>query len=300
MRPLLCTLALLAAGCGDPFIVVPSGLAYGGGQTTVQNTPYTDVVVVMSNNATGFNPFDLMNVYYNGVNRANEVVMGGGWAVLRVEPSTLGSNFIELSRRIEPVFDTATIDALPYTGPTLASVAPETGQTGDTVTITGTGFSAAPARVWIGGVETTPTVMDDATITAPVPAGALPGVVLVLIGADTAFGLAGFQPLDDAGEPVPEPEGTLTLIAGFPLRGRAAAVLDVYGYNFGTSERGNVAGVDTDIFFNLGRVQAGPIEITRGYLVVSFGTPVGPGEFFLRNAAVGTESSLRLPFLVDE
>ncbi|MHC4956775.1 MAG: IPT/TIG domain-containing protein [Planctomycetota bacterium] len=298
MRLLLCTLALLAAGCGDPFFVEPTGLAPGGGTTTQSALPYMDVVVTMSNNATGFNPFDLMNVYVNGVNRVDEMVIGGSWAVLRVEPAPLGTNFIELSRRVEPVFDTSTIEALPYNGPTLASVAPESGQTGEVVTITGTGFSAAPARVWIGGVETTPTVANDTTITAPVPAGALPGVVLVLIGADTAFGLAGFQPLDDAGEPVPEPLGTLTLIASFPLRGGAATVLDVYGYNFSSAEQGTIAGIDTDIVFNLGRQQVGPIEILRGYIVVSYGTPTGPTELVLRNRGAGTTSA-PLPFLVD-
>ncbi|MFQ5845850.1 MAG: IPT/TIG domain-containing protein, partial [Planctomycetota bacterium] len=211
MRSALALLLLLPlAACGDGgSIVVVVGLAQGGGGAGVSDRPELDIVMVMESDSTGFNPADLMRVVVNGVDRTGGVVLGGNFAVLRIDPAPppLTPQFVELFRRTGPRLDSFTWTTTPYTGPTLASVSPASAPVGTQVTLTGAGFDAAPRRVFFGSREGTVDAFTPTSITATVPPDALPGLVYVLVGPDAAEGLVDFQPLDAAGVPVPFPAG---------------------------------------------------------------------------------------------
>ena len=69
--------------------------------------------------------------------------------------------------------------------PTLTSLSPTSGPAGTTVTLTGTDFTST-STVSFGGTAATVTYVSSTSLTAPVPAGAGPGVVSVTVS--TAYG----------------------------------------------------------------------------------------------------------------
>jgi hypothetical protein len=299
MRKLALLLLLIGAGCDSPVIVVTQRLEPGGGGTDTTNAPVLDIVVRMSNNASGFFPVDLMRVVVNGVNHTDEVVMGGTYALLRLDPAPVGTNFVELSQRTGPVIDTFTWQVLPFPGgPTLASVAPNTAQVGTDVTITGSGFSSGPLRVFFGGFEGAVQASTDTSITATVPAEAVPGLIYVLVGSDAAVGIVEFQPLDAGGSPVAAPLG-ISLYAAFPARGSVGSVVTVYGLNFDGSGHARFNGVNTDVFVNVETTDLPLIgAVTSAFCVINHGTDPAASEVTLLTTGDGSQSN-PLPFLVE-
>ena len=177
-----------------------------------------------------------MRVEVNGVYMTSDVVMGGLYAVLSLDAAPILNTpqLVNLFKRTGELHDSFTYTPLAYTGPTLTSVAPTEGAVGTLVTITGTGFLGGPARVFFGGIESPAagvTVMDDSSIEAAVPSGAGRGLVYVLIGAEAAEGLVGFQPLDAFGFPVLFPEFDPVVHAAFPAHGVVDTPVRIYGVN---------------------------------------------------------------------
>ncbi|NJN14727.1 MAG: hypothetical protein HC813_03720 [Planctomycetes bacterium] len=201
-----CILALLLASVAcnrTPNLVIIQRLAPGGGGAGTSAHAQFDLLVRMQGDATDFNAGDLMRLHLDGEDRTADLLLGGFYGLLRIDPPTPGLHTVELFAREGPRVDSFTWTVVPYTGPTLTGVAPDTAEAGTPVTITGTGFGAAPLRVFFGGVEGTVDGSSATSITATVPAGALPGLVWVLVGSDSAEGIVGFLPLDGDGFPIP-------------------------------------------------------------------------------------------------
>jgi hypothetical protein len=305
MRTLLLVLlvSLLAACDGGRTLVVierfaPGNLQRGDGGTGEYARPQLDILVKLEADASEFEPEDLMRVRVNGVDRTADILIGGEYALIRIDPAPVGTpQFTELLRNFgDDVHDTFTWVALPYTGPTLTSVDPQETQVGDMVAITGTGFSAAPVRVFFGGVEGTVDSSDDTSIVATVPAGALPGLVWVLVGSEAAEGVVGFQPLDDQGVAVPLPTRT-TLFAAFPASGGIETPVKFYGVDFSIDGRPHFNDRSATRLFGIEVVNVPPIgDILRGFGVVFEGTRTEAGDVRL----IDDDQSNRLPFTVTD
>ncbi len=121
----LLLLALLTGCTGSPTLVTPIALGEGGGGVGVSSQPTLDIVIVMGAQSTGFNPENMMRVLVNGVERTSEVLLGGSFGVLPMDPAPAPGNpqLVELFRRVEPDrLDSFTWTTQAYTGPTIASV----------------------------------------------------------------------------------------------------------------------------------------------------------------------------------
>lgn len=291
--------------CGDNTLVVVNRLAPGGGVAgngdTFPSGAFEFVVLVkIESDATEFNPGDLMRLLVDGVDRTDEVVIGGEYALLPLEPRPPNGTplMVELFRRTGPVLDTATLVPVAFAGPTLDSVAPDRAQAGAQVTITGTGFDAGPVRVFFGGIEGTVDASDATTITATVPDGARPGLVYVQIDGEAAEGLVGFQPLDVVGDPIPfADDDTPQLFGAFPSSGGVETPVRIYGINFTDDALPRfLERFSTRVFdirpFDL----PGVGEILCARAVVFVGTPAGDGAVSLREFG---RNSNELPFRVD-
>ncbi|MDH3591288.1 MAG: IPT/TIG domain-containing protein [Planctomycetota bacterium] len=300
---LLIFLVPLLTACADDLDLVvierlaPGGGVRGDGASVTQARPTLDVLVRIESDATGFFPDNILRVQINGVDRTGDVVMGGVYALVRIDPAPVGvPQFIELFERLGPVRDTVTLTAEAFLGPTVASVTPNQARAGAQVTIAGTGFDAGALRVFFGGIEGTVDASDANSITATVPDGARTGLVYVLIGDAAAEGIVGFQLLDATDEPVPLPI-TLELFAVFPARGGIETALDIFGTNIDDLVRPNINDRGGDRVFRIETLEVDPIgEITRAIGVILPNTDGGADAIRLER---GGEDSIELPFVVD-
>jgi hypothetical protein len=298
--PLL-ALLLLPACSADLDFVRPQRLAVLGaplaGGTVVSDAPTLQITVRIASDATDFDPTTVLRLLVNGVDRTAEMSIGGDYATLTLDPPPVGTpQAVELFVHdgTTPI-DTGTYEATPYTGPVLLGVTPDTAQAGEQVTISGLGFAAGTPRVFFGGAEGTVDSSTDAEITATVPDGAVPGLVFVLIGEDTAVGMVPFLPLDDTGTPVPTSTRT-TLFYVAPARGPAETVLTVAGVDltdegvlrFNGSNSARVYNVRTINFPLIG-------DVIVAYGVVPTYWDPGAGDLRLRD---DNESNI-LPFTVE-
>jgi len=300
MRHILLLLLLLGAACReDPRVVLPERLALGDGGMAVNDLPALDVVVRMTRDSTNFNPFDLMQMIVNGENEAFSpaMVIGGDWAVYTVPAPGNDAFSIRLTRRTGAFIDDFNWVTVPYTGPTITAVAPDTAMVGTQVTISGTGFDQGALRVFFGGAEGTVDASTATSITATVPADALPGLVWVLIGNDAPSGLVGFQPLDDLGVDVPKPTAIhVTLL--YPGSGPTEAVIRVYGFNLSQNELAQFDGAFGSRVLNRVLLTVEPIGDIVSVFAVPFGsTPTGDVAFRLTNGGV---NSNELPYTLEE
>jgi hypothetical protein len=303
MRVLILLVPLLVAvGCRNEILVIPTRLAPGGGvagaggQGTVSR-PQLDIVVRMREDSTAFHPYDLMQIVVDGTDLARDSQMAGFYAVLSIAPAPAGTmQFVELRRRLgEPLLDTYTFDVLPYTGPTIASVTPNQARENTQVTIAGTGFTTGGMRVFFGGVEGTIDASTATSIPATVPVGALPGLVYLLVGADAAEGVVGLRPLDAQDMPVPAPT-TVTLSAAFPANGVSETAVTLWAIGM-TVNSGSVFNELGQRVVGVTTVNVDPIgDISTGFGIVNVGTPEGPGAARVDEA--GGRSN-ELPFTVN-
>ena len=298
MRSIPLLLLVLLAACGnDPTLVVVNRLAPGNGGAATQSGPHFDIVIRMESDATGFNPEDLMRVLVDGVNRTDEVVIGGLYALLRLDPPPIGQRFVELFARTGPVLDTFTWTVAAFAGTTITGVAPQSARTGTEVTISGTGFLGGVVRVFFGGIEGTVDAgaTTDGSITATVPAGALPGLVFVLIGEDAAQGTVEFQPLDDMDVPVPPPAG-VHIFALLPGNGAPETLVEIYGVNFDNFAIPTFNGRRASRVFGIELLDFPLIGVvTRAFAVVHTDTPPGATAGLTQ----GNTDSNELPFTVN-
>jgi len=293
---------LIAVGCRNEVLVIPTRLAPGGGvwgaggQGTVSEARL-NIVVRMQEDATGFNPYDLMQIVVNDTDLATDSVMSGFYAVLSIDPAPAGTmQFVELRRRIgEPLLDTYTYDVLPYTGPTIASVTPNQARENAQVAIAGTGFTTGGMRVFFGGVEGTIGTSTGTSITATVPVGALPGLVYVLVGTNAAEGVVGFQPLDAQDMPVPTP-ATVTLSAAFPATGVVETAVTLYAFGM-TGLSSSVVNEVGQRIIGVTTINVDPIgDISTAFGIVAPGTEEGAGAVRVDEAGI---RSNELPFTVN-
>ncbi|MGH7162399.1 MAG: IPT/TIG domain-containing protein [Planctomycetota bacterium] len=296
MRGALPLLVLFAACTRDPTLVVVDRLAPGGGGVGAVARPELDIVIHVEDDATDFEAADLMRVLVNGVDRTPDVVLGGNYAVLRISPAPLGSNFVELFRRTGPLLDTFTWNVSAYAGPTLGGVTPSSARAGAQVTMAGSGFDAGLLRVYFGGVEGTVDASDATSITASVPAGALPGLVFVLVGEEAAEGVVDFQPLDDLDMPVPQATGP-RIFAVLPAAGGPESAVRFYGAGFDNTAAPSFNGAEGSRGVEL-RTETLPVvgDVVCAFAVVGLQTPPGPGLFSV--SQTGTPSN-PLPFTVN-
>jgi len=299
---LLCTLGLaLACGSNSTVVVLsrlaPGDGAAGDGGSKTTDRPQLDILIRMESDATGFNSPDLMRILVNGVDRTDAVVMGGSYALLRLDPAPVGiAQFVEAFRRRGEVIDTFTWTALAFTGPTLAAVNPQQAQAGAAVNLTGTGFDGGALRVFFGGVEGTVTASTATTITAMVPAGALPGPLFVLVGGQAAEGLVGFLPLDAGSQPVVAPSDRPLVFLVAPARGGIETPVKFFGLNFDDLALPSFNGRISTRVFGIETVDLAPVgEFLSGFAVVITDTLPGTGSFLITQQ--GTDSNT-LPFTV--
>ncbi len=296
MRAFLLVPLLLAACNSETTLVVVDRLAPGGGGAAVSARPVLDVVVRLGADATGFFPVDLMRLLFDGVDRTVDVVIGGNYAVLRLSPAPAGAHSFELYRRRGPLLDTFTWNVAPFVGPRLDSVAPGSAMVGGSVTLTGSGFGAGAIRVFFGGVEGAVTGSSATTVTATVPAAAVPGLVYLLVGGEAAEGVVGFLPLDGAGVAVPRPT-TRLLFGVFPAHGGREAPTRVYGINFDDEDLPRFNGENGSRLFDLRTESLGLAgDVLHAFAVVHHEAPLGPGTLALSD---GRNHSPTLPFTVD-
>ena len=302
MRHVFPTLLLLLAtiACREsPRVVLPDRLALGGGGMAVNDLPTLDVVVRMTRDSTNFNAFDLMQMVVNGEDEAASPTMsiGGDWAVYTVVSPGDDAFSILLTRRTGKVIDEFDWVTVPYSGPLLNGVAPDTAMIGTQVVISGTGFDQGAVRVYFGGVEGTVDASDATSITATVPDGALPGLVWVLIDNEAPFGLVGFQPLDDTGEDVPIP--TDRSISGlFPGSGPRQAVIRVYGYGLTGNDFAEFDGESGSRVLNRQEIDVSPIGSIVSIFAIPFEfTKTGDVALTLANAGTSTNA---LPYTIEE
>lgn len=298
-RLLLLFLLAVGAGCGDKTLVVTIRLQPGADTAQQTSAATLGIVAKMESDATGFKPVDLITLTVNGQDRTSEMVMAGFNAVLFLDPAPVGVNSITLARRTGPPIDAVTWTVTAYAGPTVTAVTPNSAQENDTVTIDGTGFQAGNMRVFLGGAEAAIQSATATQITATVPAGAVPGPVMVYVGQDTAHGVVQFQPLDATAMPVPAPAGTLTLVACLPGRARINDVVEVWGYNFGVDDQGVLNDVGQFRLVGTETVNDPLVgNIQRGLIVFEFPAPTGQGQVRLNNLTTGANSA-SYPFTVD-
>jgi len=302
VRPrLLLALLLLPACSAELDFVRPVRLAVNGepaaGQTVMSDAPSLQITVKMQSDATEFVATTVLLLMVNGVDRTPEMSIGGDYATLTIEPPPVGvPQSVELFKRdgTGPL-DTATYEAMPYTGPTLLSVTPDTAQAGEQVTIDGTGFGAGALRVFFGGVEGAVDASTDTTITATVPLGAVPGLLCVIVGTDSAVGMVPFLPVDGTGAPLPTPGDTLLFYAA-PTRGPVETVVTVAGLDI--SEDG-VLRFDNSNSSRLYNIQTVNFPLI-GDVIVAYGvvaTYWDPGSGTLQVREDGDSNGL--PFTVE-
>jgi len=300
---LLCALGLVLAACGSNTSVLvldrlaPGGGVAGDGGAATSFRPQLDILLRMESDSTGFQPPDLMRILVNGVDRTDEVVMGGNYALLRLDPAPVGTaQFVEAFRRRGPVIDTFTWTVQAFAGPTLLSVNPQQAGEGAAVVLSGTGFDAGTLRVFFGGVEGAVTASTATTITATVPAGALPGPLFVLVGDRAAEGLVGFLPLDGGGQPVVAPADRPLVFLVAPARGGIETPVKFFGLNFDDLAFPEFNGRISSRVFGVETVNLPPAgEILSGFAVVSTETLPGAGTFLITRQS---QDSNALPFTV--
>ncbi|HEX5136623.1 MAG TPA: IPT/TIG domain-containing protein [Planctomycetota bacterium] len=299
--PLLLALLLLPACSPDYDFVRPVRFAVAGepaeGQTIVQAGPTMQITVKMESDSTDFDPTTVLRLVVNGVDRTADMTIGGEYAILTLDPPPIGTPQVaEVYQRTgDLVLDTATYEATPYTGPLLLGVTPDTAEAGAEVTISGLGFAAGAVRVFFGGVEGAVTSSTDTAITATVPTGAVPGLLFVLVGDDTAVGLVPFLPVDGTGTPLPKPKDTWIFYVA-PARGPRETVCTVAGLNFDEDAVSRVDNVKGTRAFNIQTVNFPLVgDVVTGYAVVSAYVDPGPTTFEL----LEHDDSNDLPFTVE-
>jgi hypothetical protein len=193
---------------------VPAGATTGkitvtvGNKTATSSSDFT-VIIVSLPTITGFTPASGLvgdSVTITGTNFSttpanNTVKFNGTTAVATSSTSTqivvpvpAGATTGTITVTVNGNTATSSGSFTVVLPPTITGFAPESGTTGDTVTITGTNFSATPANntVKFNGTAAVVTISSATQITATVPNGASTGKITVEVGGNTATSSADF------------------------------------------------------------------------------------------------------------
>lgn len=162
-----------------------------------------------------------------------------------------------------------TLVSTPLTAQTITSFTPTTGNTGTTVTITGTGFNSV-TQVNFNGVSAAYFVQSSTSIITQVPTGATTGRISVVTGSGTATSASDFV----IGAPVP-------LISSFnPTSGAVGDNVSITGQNF--------IAVDSITFNNVKATQYSVNSTTNIVATVPVGATTGPIRIYTPQGSVAT------------
>jgi hypothetical protein len=183
---------------------VLNGTIAGGGVRGLQgSTSGTSVSLVATSASSVYALAD--NTGYNAA---------PGLAILPAALATAGTNTAFRGVALAPVAP----------APAIASFTPGSGPVGTTVTVTGSNFTGASAVTLNGAAVTGFTVVDAATLTFVVPAGATSGLVAVTTAGGTATSTGAFT----VTVPVPAP----TIASFTPATGGVGTTVTITGTNF--------------------------------------------------------------------
>ncbi len=219
-------------------------------------------------NGTGFGPMT-GSVSFNGVNGI-PVSWSPSSIVVTVPTGATSGPVIVNSAAPSSGFAFAVI-------PIIAGLTPTSGPAGASVSIAGTGFGAAQgaSTVTFNGITATPTSWSATNITAPVPAGATTGNVVVTVGGQASNGVT-FS--------VTPPPPNITNLN--PSSGAVGALILISGANFGASQgtstvtfNGTSAGL-TVPWSSVSISAQVPAGATTGNLVVTVGGVASNGIVF--------------------
>ena len=272
----LVTLEVSAAA--GPFVVTApnaAGLSWAGGSTqtvtwNVANTTAAPVSCAKVNLRLSLDgglsyPLTLAtNVANSG--SASVTVPNAPTATARVLVEAADNYFFDLSN--------ADFAITPGPGPTITSFTPAFGPVGTVVTLTGTGFTGAPAVRFNGTAATNVTVVSATSIRATVAAGSTSGLITVSTSAGTGSSatpfLVGAPPTISSFTPTRGPTGTVVTLTGTNLLGATQVTLNgvsvaAYVYGFLVANYSVIS--DTQLTFTV------PGGATTGRLAVT--TPLG-------------------------
>ena len=150
---------------------------------------------------------------------------------------TVGSNSgtfageLDIEGTLNGNYDSQITLPTPTGPPTISSLTPNTGAVGSSIVIAGTNFRSyqISSTIKFNGTTSTPTSWSGTSITAPVPAGAATGSVVVTVGGQASSGVTFTV----------TPAPSITSLS--PSSGAVGALITVNGMNFGPSQgNGNV------------------------------------------------------------
>ena len=191
---------------------VLNGTITGGGVRGLQGSASGSSVALVASSANGNSLYALSdNAGYNAA---------PSQATLPAALATAGANTAFRGVALAPVAP----------APAIASLAPASGPVGTVVTVTGSNFTGATAVTLNGVAITGFTVVDAATLTFTVPAGATSGAVAVTTQGGTATSATTFTvlaaPTIASLAPASGPVGTTVTVTGSNLTGATALTLN--------------------------------------------------------------------------
>lgn len=172
----------------------------------------------------------------------------------------------------------------------ISAIAPETARVGETVTITGTGFSATASQnvvTFFSEVVATVSAASTSSLEVVVPAGASDGAISVTVNGKTATSSQSFTVNNSLGAP--------TLSSLTPTTGLVNTVVEIIGTNFGTEIE------DVSVYFGESEVEE-IVSVTNTKITVKVPTDLGGdgGEVSVKVVREGVESTSTLLFTVQK
>jgi YD repeat-containing protein len=225
------TVPIPAGATSGNVVVTVSGQASNGVAITV--IPPPSLTAVTPGSGRNGDPVTLTGTNFGATKGTSTVTFNGTLAT----PSAWGDTSISVpvpagatSGNVVVTVSNQASNGQPFTvspPPTLTSVTPAIGHISDVVTVTGTNLGATEGTsvVKFNGTLATPSAWGDTSITAPVPAGATSGNIVVTISAQASNGLSFTV--------IPPPALTFWSIAG---SGHIGDVVTVGGTNFGATQ----------------------------------------------------------------
>lgn len=212
---------------GSVSVRTPGGTANRAGFTFIPAPPVitsftpTSAPVGATITISGNNFFGASNVKFGGITATNLVVVNDSTVTARVAAGTVSG-----SVTLTTPSGTGTLAGFTFIpSPVITSFAPTTASVGDTVTLTGTGFTGATAVRFGGTAATRFTVVSDTEIMAVVAAGATGAVTVVSpngTGTLAGFTFAPPAPRITSFSPTTAAAGTSVIINGANFTGTTA------------------------------------------------------------------------------
>jgi len=167
--------------------------AFAAAPAITSFTPATGVVgTTVTITGTGFNDTSPVTAVMFGATAATSFTVDSDTQITATVPTGATTGTISVTDTEGTATSATTFTVTPSPTPTLTSFAPTSGAEGDTITLTGTGFTGASAVTFNGTAATTFTVDSDTSITVTVPTGATTGAIVVTTPGGTATSATDF------------------------------------------------------------------------------------------------------------